>query len=92
MALPVRRSRVRLAPFPKASSQARRSVAALLEGADAERVTSSLAVVVSELVNNAVLYGSRSEAIMMEVRQTQDWIEVRVQNRGKRLRMKEIRR
>ena len=50
-----------------------------------------MALATSELVNNAVVHGSHSDAITMEIRQAPDWLEVEVQNRGERVRMKDFR-
>ncbi len=91
MATPIRRSRMRLPPSIAAPRQARRAISSLLDGSDTDEFAGFVALATSELINNAVVHGSQSEAITMEVRQTPDWLEVQVQNRGDRLRMTDIR-
>ena len=50
-----------------------------------------LRLVASELVKNAVLYGSDRESIRMETKLFPDWAELRVQNSGGRFSMRKLR-
>jgi anti-sigma regulatory factor (Ser/Thr protein kinase) len=82
---------MRLPASPMAARTARREIAALLPSSDTEEFCGSVALVASELVNNAVVYGSSTARIALEIRQTAAWVELRVENRGERLRIKDIR-
>jgi anti-sigma regulatory factor (Ser/Thr protein kinase) len=82
---------MRLPPSVAAPRQARRAISNLLDSSDSDEFAASVALATSELINNAVVHGSRIDAITMEVRQTPDWLEVQVQNRGERLRMTDFR-
>jgi anti-sigma regulatory factor (Ser/Thr protein kinase) len=88
---PVRTCRVALEPSPDAPAQARRAVEQVLDGHDETRFGFRLRLVSSELVKNAVLYGSRREPIRFEVDLYEDWAELRVQNAGRPLTMKSLR-
>ena len=76
---------------PIAARQARHAIAELLPASDTDDFCGSVALVASELVNNAVTYGSPDSPITMEIRQSSTWLELKVQNRGGRLRMKDLR-
>lgn len=88
---PVRTSRVRLEPSSEAPSLARRAVDALLEEHENARFAFNLRLVASELVKNAVLYGSKREPIRIEIQLFRDWAELRVQNAGGRLSIENLR-
>ena len=89
---PSRTSRLRLEPSPEAPKQARRAVDSLLEGRGDTKFAFYLRLVASELVKNAVLYGSPRDPIRLELRLFPDFAELRVQNGGKYLSMKGLRR
>jgi transposase-like protein len=88
---PTRVARVRFEPSPGAPALARRAIDDLLADDGGTRFGFHLRLVASELVNNAVLYGSDLEAIRMEAKLFPDWVELRVQNSGKRLSMRKLR-
>ncbi len=90
--IPLRTSHVRLEPSTQAPDLARRAVDGLL-GDDARdtRFAFSLRLVASELVNNAVLHGSRREPIKMDLKLFRDGAELKVQNGGGRLTIKSLR-
>ena len=88
---PTRTSRARFEASAEAPRLARRAVDALLEGTDNARFAFYVRLVTSELVNNAVLYGSKREPIQMEAKLFADWVELRIQNGGGRLSMKSLR-
>lgn len=89
--LPLRRSRVRLEPSPEAPLLARRALDELVAEIENERFVFYLRLVASELVNNAVLYGSTRESIQLEATLYPEWIDLRVENGGGRLSMKSLR-
>ena len=88
---PTRTSRVRFEPSPEAPRMARRAMDELLEGTENPRFAFYVRLVASELVNNAVLYGSKREPIQMEAKLFTNSVELRVQNGGVRLSMKSLR-
>jgi transposase-like protein len=65
---PIRTVRVRLASAPDAPLNARRAVDTLLREEDNQRFAFFLRLVASELVKNAVLYGSERSTISMTAR------------------------
>jgi anti-sigma regulatory factor (Ser/Thr protein kinase) len=67
------------------------AVEALLEENADKRFAFSLRLVASELIKNAVLYGSDTEPIRMGIRLFPDWAEMWVQNSGKRLSLTSLR-
>ena len=75
-------ARVRFEPTPGAPALARRAIDELLGDDGDTRFGFYLRLVASELVKNAVLYGSDREAIRMETKLFPDWAELRVQNGG----------
>ncbi len=81
---PLKTAHVRLDPAPEAPARARRAVEGLVEGGSDERSAFYLRLVASELVKNAVLYGSDREPIRMELKLFPDCVEMRVQNGGTR--------
>jgi DNA-binding transcriptional MerR regulator len=88
---PLRAYRGRLEPSLDAALQARHLVDALLDDAVNTRFAFHLRLVVSELVNNAVLYGSKSQPIRIAMTLFQDYADVEVQNGGLRLTLKVLR-
>ena len=88
---PLRVARAEFAPSPEAPLLAREAIDALLEGFDNARFAFHLRLVASELVKNAVLYGSAREPIRMEMTLFRDSAELRVQNGGGKLSMKNLR-
>jgi transposase-like protein len=84
-------ARARFEPSPGAPALARRAIDELLGDNEGTRFGFYLRLVASELVKNAVLYGSDREAIRMETKLFPDWAELRVQNSGKRLSMRKLR-
>ena len=84
-------ARARFEPSPGAPALARRAIDELLGDQGGTRFGFYLRLVASELVKNAVLYGSDREAIRMETKLFPDWAELRVQNSGKRLSMRKLR-
>jgi anti-sigma regulatory factor (Ser/Thr protein kinase)/transposase-like protein len=88
--MPVRATRARFEPVPSAPGLARRVIDELLGQADT-RFAFYLRLVASELVKNAVLYGSEREPIRLEAKLFPNWAELRVQNGGGRLSMRRLR-
>jgi DNA-binding transcriptional MerR regulator len=88
---PTRASRVWFEPSLEAPRLARRAVEELLEGTESARFAFYVRLVASELVSNAVLYGSTGEPIQMELDLFMDGVELRVQNGGGRLNLKSLR-
>jgi transposase-like protein/anti-sigma regulatory factor (Ser/Thr protein kinase) len=88
---PTRTSLVQLVPSEHAPLHARRAVDELVEGHDDARFAFYLRLVASELVKNAVLYGSPRDPIRMEAKLFPGWVELHVQNGGGRLSMKNLR-
>ena len=80
---PIRTSRARFDPSLEAPLLARRVVDALLED-ETMRFAFYLRLVASELVNNAVVHGSKGQPIRMEIDLFDDFAELRVQNGGGR--------
>jgi Histidine kinase-like ATPase domain/MerR HTH family regulatory protein len=89
---PLRCLRLRLTPASDAPGRARRAVSDLLGRSDGPGRPFSVQLVASELVKNAVVYGSRSDPIELDLEVHQGWIELRVSNTGAPLRMKGLRR
>ena len=89
---PTGTSREQFEPSREAPQRARRAIDALLADDDDPRFGFHLRLVASELVKNAVLYGSEREPIRMEARLFADHAELRVQNSGGRFSMKSLRR
>lgn len=90
---PLRTARVRFDPGPEAPGHARRAVEAMLGDGNGNdtRFAFYLRLVASELVKNAVLYGSPREPIRMELRLFPERAELRVSNSGVRLSMRKLR-
>jgi anti-sigma regulatory factor (Ser/Thr protein kinase) len=88
---PGRFARVMLEPNVEAPGRARRTVAGFVGASGSETLRFALQLVASELVKNAVLYGSPDEPIRFEVAVHRDWIELRVTNSGDRIVMRELR-
>jgi len=88
---PTGTSREQFEPSPEAPQRARRAIDALLAGGADARFGFHLRLVASELVKNAVLYGSGRDPIRMEARLFATHAELRVQNSGGRLSMKSLR-
>jgi anti-sigma regulatory factor (Ser/Thr protein kinase) len=88
---PGRVSRVSLRPTLEAPGHARRIVAGFVGASTSGSLSFALQLVASELVKNAVLYGSHDEPVRMEIAVHRDWIELRVANRGDRIVMSELR-
>jgi len=88
---PIRSGRARFEPTPRAPALARRAVDELIGDSDDTRFAFYLRLVASELVKNAVLYGSDREPIRMETKLFPKWAELRVQNGGVRLSMRKLR-
>ena len=51
----------------------------------------NLRLVASELVKNAVLYGFDSAPVELQLQLYPEWVDLRVRNEGRRLRMKNLR-
>jgi len=66
-------------------------VALFLGDENGEALTFALQLVASELVKNAVLYGSSDEPVLLELTLHRDGVDLRVANRGERIHMKELR-
>jgi DNA-binding transcriptional MerR regulator len=82
---------VLLAPTKESPRLAREAVDALL-GADCDaRFRFNLRLVASELVKNAVLYGSGEETVALDLRLLPLGAELRVRNHGARLRLASLR-
>jgi DNA-binding transcriptional MerR regulator len=88
---PIRSLRIELAPSAEASQLARRAVDELLGDSASEQFAFYVRLVTTELVQNAVLYGSGREPIRIELTAFADWIDLRVANAGKRLSLKRLR-
>jgi anti-sigma regulatory factor (Ser/Thr protein kinase) len=88
---PGRSAWVSLQPTAEAPGRARRIVAGFVGASASETLRFALQLVVSELVKNAVLYGSGEEPIRLEVAVHRDWIELRVTNDGDGIVMSELR-
>src|SRR5579864_1820745 len=88
---PVRVSRLRLVASAEAPGLARQAVGELLGADDSASLAFSLRLVASELVKNAVLNGSEQEPIRVDLKIFRDWAELRVQNRGNRIRIGNLR-
>ena len=89
--LPLGTARVRFEPSPEAPLLARRALDELTAEIENDRFAFYLRLVASELVNNAVLHGSKRDPIRMEATLFPDWIDLHVQNGGGRLSMKSLR-
>ena len=89
--LPLRTARVRFEPSPRAPQLARRALDPLILELENERLAFYLRLVASELVKNAVLYGSTREPIVLEATLYPGWIDLRVENGGGRLSLKSLR-
>lgn len=90
-ALALGSSSQRLSPTTDGPRLARQAVDVLLGPDCDERFRFNLRLVASELVKNAVLYGSASEAVVLELRLLPLGAELRVSNRGGRLRLASLR-
>lgn len=88
---PGRFARVSLRPSLEAPAQARRIVAGFAGDSAGETLRFALRLTATELVKNAVLYGSRDDPIRLELSAHRDWVELRVTNGGSRIRMTELR-
>jgi len=88
---PGRFARVSLEPTAEAPGRARTMVAGFVGASASETLRFALQLVTSELVKNAVLYGSSHEPVRVEVAVHRDWIELRVTNGGDRIVMSELR-
>jgi DNA-binding transcriptional MerR regulator len=89
---PLRTSRIRIRPSPRAPSEARRAIDHLLGDFDHPRFAFYLRLVASELVKNAFLYGSTRDPIVMDAKLFRDQAELRVRNGGERLSLRSLRR
>ena len=89
--VPVGSSHVRFEPSPEAPLLARRALDELIVEIDNDRFAFYLRLVASELVKNAVLYGSKREPIELEATLYPDWVDLQVENRGGRLSMTSLR-
>jgi anti-sigma regulatory factor (Ser/Thr protein kinase) len=88
---PGRFVRLSLRPSPQAPARARRLVAGFVGDSVGDALRYALQLVASELVKNAVVYGSRSVPVRLELAVHPDWIELRVCNGGERMHMRELR-
>jgi len=88
---PLRSARVELAASADASQLARRAVDEVLGQSVSEKFAFYVRLVATELVQNAVLYGSDREPIEIELKAFSDWVDLRVGNAGKRLTLKSLR-
>jgi anti-sigma regulatory factor (Ser/Thr protein kinase) len=88
---PTRTARLRLDPDHDAPQLARAAVDELVADVSHERFAFYLRLVASELVKNAVLYGSARDPIRLEMSLYPHAAELRVQNAGCRLRIKSLR-
>jgi anti-sigma regulatory factor (Ser/Thr protein kinase) len=82
---------VRLRPTVRAAEDARRALDGLLDESGNPRFAFFLRLVASELVNNAVVYGSERAPISMTARLFADSAELQIANRGGRLSMRRMR-
>ena len=83
--------RLALQPCVQAPARARRAVACFVGDELGAALTFKLQLVASELVENAVLYGSTDEPVLLELAVRRDWVELRVVNRGERIQMSGLR-
>ena len=90
-ATPSARSASRSQPGVDAPARARRAVASFADGPTDPALSFALELVASELVKNAVLYGSNEEAVRLELVGDSSEIELRVTNRGERIHMSGLR-
>jgi anti-sigma regulatory factor (Ser/Thr protein kinase) len=88
---PGRIAGVSLEPTAEAPGRARKMVAGFVGASASETLRFALQLVASELVKNAVLYGSSDQPVRVEVALHRDWIELRVTNGGDRIVMSELR-
>ncbi len=88
---PLRVDRMRFDPGRDAPGLARRAVDSALGDDSDTRFAFYLRLIASELVKNAVLYGSPRDPIRMESRLFADWADLKVQNSGGRLSMRRLR-
>ncbi len=88
---PGRSARLSLRPSVDAPASARRIVAGFLGAGTSEALKFALQLVASELIKNAVLYGSREEPVRLEIEMHRDWIELRVTNGGDRMTIADLR-
>src|SRR6202034_1377681 len=88
---PIGALHIRLEPTPEAGMLARRALDGPLGEAADTKFAFSLRLVASELVNNAVLYGSQRESIRIDLKLFPERAELLVQNGGGRLTMKNLR-
>jgi anti-sigma regulatory factor (Ser/Thr protein kinase) len=79
-----------LRPSDAAPAEARRVVSGLLDDDCDPRFAFHLRLIASELVKNAVDYGSQREPIQLDARLFDEWAELDVENRG-RMSMKRLR-
>jgi anti-sigma regulatory factor (Ser/Thr protein kinase) len=90
-AQPGRFARLSLPPSVDAPAHARRIVAGFVGAGAPEALRFALQLIASELIENAVLYGSREEAVRLELAKHRDWIELTVTNGGDRMTMADLR-
>ena len=88
---PERTLTLSLEPGVDAPARARRAVASFADGPTDPALSFALELVASELVKNAVLYGSSEEAVLLELAGDSSEIELRVTNRGERIHMSGLR-
>jgi DNA-binding transcriptional MerR regulator/anti-sigma regulatory factor (Ser/Thr protein kinase) len=88
---PLRTVRARLLPTPEAPQDARRAVDGLLRDSDDRHFAFFLRLVASELVKNAVLYGSGRSPISLTAFLFSDSAEVQIANGGGRLSLRRMR-
>ena len=89
--LPLRTSRARFEPSTEAPLLARRALDELVTEIENDRFAFHLRLVASELVKNAVLYGSKRDPIELEATLYPDWVDLRIENGGGRLSIKSLR-
>jgi anti-sigma regulatory factor (Ser/Thr protein kinase) len=85
-------TRLQLDPSFAAAGRARRAVDELLGERDDAKFRFYLRLVVTELVANAVVHGSRRDPITLTIDRYRDVAEVRVENAGDRLLLQNLRR
>jgi DNA-binding transcriptional MerR regulator len=83
--------RFRIDAAVEASLEARRAVDEVIDGAYEEGFAFNVRLVASELVKNAVLYGLDQATVELDLQLYPEWVDLRVRNEGKRLRMKNLR-
>jgi DNA-binding transcriptional MerR regulator len=88
---PLQTLTLQLSPSFEAPLHARRAAERLLQRRRRSRFGFDLRLVVSELVTNAVLYGSSQDSIIVELTLFQDGAWLRVENRGDRLSLRRLR-